>query len=256
MLEFMHHQSWDQTLFLHYEADVDKLQALLPDGLMVDTYQNKAYIGVVALTETGIVGAFFPNWLKRLLRLSHDAVNVRTYVKPSNGAGQPGIFFFRLDCTSVLASMGARCIFAIPYCLSWMRRSFPDKKRFAFYNKGMLSSGPRLDVEWTVDETSHAIVPAKPDSLGHFLVERYCLYNRPGWFLRLLGVSRLWRGRIVHEPWPLCSARVQIHLNKAIQAVPSLDETVVCSAPVAHYSPGVHDIHFYFEKLSDEGKKA
>ena len=60
MVEFMEHEQWKDALFLHYEADPQALQKLLPRGLEVDTFQGKAYVGVVALSENGIWLRFFP----------------------------------------------------------------------------------------------------------------------------------------------------------------------------------------------------
>lgn len=253
MLRFMHHQSWDDALFLHYQVDATKLQALLPEGLVVDTFDQKAYVGVVALTERGIVPTFLPLWLQRLFALSHEAVNVRTYVKPKNkGNGQQGIFFFRLDCTSMAASLGARLLFALPYCLSRMKRTWTEGC-YQFWNSMPFQSLPRLEVEWNVAKEERP--SQKPDeSIGHFFVERYCLYNQPSLILRLFGFHYLWRGSITHRPWPILkTSLVKIKHNRMIHSVPKLAETVVdWNNPVVHFSPGVQDIHFYLERLSEE----
>ena len=39
---------------MHYPVDAEKLQRLLPAGLLVDTHQGPAYVGVVAISELGI----------------------------------------------------------------------------------------------------------------------------------------------------------------------------------------------------------
>ena len=162
---FMHHQRWQDALFMHYPVDVEQLQRLLPSGLVVDTHEGtvrhrlaaaaiaslpppprslpspsslrrrqlssftvpQAYVGVVALSELGIApaGVLAPRLLRpllSLLRVSHHAVNVRTYVRPAAG-GPPGVYFFSLDCSHVLASFGARLLFNLPYRLARIHRS-------------------------------------------------------------------------------------------------------------------------------------
>ena len=253
----MHHQRWSDALFLHYEVDEDELQRLLPPGLLVDLHEGKAYVGVIALSEEGIgpAGVLAPPLLRPLLRLlqvSHHAVNVRTYVRPEGG-GPGGIYFFSLDCSHALPSIGARVLFNLPYCLARMRRSYVGSTfRLTSSRLGSLAE---FDVEWTGSgEAPHQ--PAPAGSLGAFVAERYCLYNTCGLVLRLLLLLAraaravpLWRGSITHEPWPLQPARVTIHRDTMIETVIGL--TPLSDVPVAHCShPGVDNIDFYFEAVA------
>ncbi len=75
-------------------------------------------MGVVAISELGIApaGALAPRPLRPLLawlRVSHHAVNVRTYVRPEAG-GPPGVYFFSLDCSHLLASLGPLFLCSLP----------------------------------------------------------------------------------------------------------------------------------------------
>jgi hypothetical protein len=88
-VRFMHHELWDEALFLHFPVDSELLQARLPAGLEVDLHQGHAWISFVALTELGISPSFsvLPQALQRLMRLGHHAVNVRTcesHMAPAN----------------------------------------------------------------------------------------------------------------------------------------------------------------------------
>jgi len=248
----MHHERWQDALFLHYEADPTSLQTLLPPGLIVDTFQNKAYVGVVALSELGITPTFLPRWLRRLLALSHHAVNVRTYVRPVDGNGEPGIYFFTLDCSHVLPALGARLLFHLPYRLAAMTRQVWNGAS-SFQSRRRGTATAELDVEWEVPQEQ--ATPAQPTTLPFFFVERYCLYNRAGTFLRLLGVSNLWRGSITHAPWPVQTVRVKRLQNTVLSAVPGMQDAILSSSePIAHFSPGVHDIRFYFEAMPTKSK--
>ena len=107
----MHHSHWDDVLFVHYPVDTAALQQRLPPELAADEHHGVSYVGIVALTEAGIVPSSWPKgaplWLMECIGPSHFAVNVRTYVRPRSG-GPAGIFFFSLDCSSLLPTLGAR----------------------------------------------------------------------------------------------------------------------------------------------------
>eukprot|EP00808_Paulinella_micropora_P027952 g10008.t1 len=134
---FMTHGAWREALFVHWPVKPELLQQALPQGLEVDTYQGDAYIGLVLLRECEILPALLsrclPNSLATLLAVSHNAVNVRTYVKPSSVAaasaklpsqqtGAGGVYFFSLDADSLAAVTMARGLFNLPYHLASMRR--------------------------------------------------------------------------------------------------------------------------------------
>jgi uncharacterized protein YqjF (DUF2071 family) len=247
----MNHVEWKDALFLHYEADPIALEALLPPELIVDTCKGKAYIGVVALSELGITPTFLPQWLRRLLALSHHAVNVRTYVR-YGANGRPGIYFFTLDCSHFLPAMGACLLFNLPYRLAAMTRQVLNGGTLWLFKSSRRFSHAQLEVEWKIDEDAVS-THAASDSLPFFFVERYCLYNTSGSFLRLLGQSRLWRGSISHRPWPVKEATVTNLHNTVLAAVGGMNEAIVPrKAPLAHFSKGVNDISFYFERISEE----
>ncbi|MBC8065486.1 MAG: DUF2071 domain-containing protein, partial [Chlorobia bacterium] len=47
-------QKWRDLSFLHFSLEPDVVQALLPEGLTVDTFDGKAWIGLVPFWMTGI----------------------------------------------------------------------------------------------------------------------------------------------------------------------------------------------------------
>ena len=153
---FMVHEKWDDALFVHYRVDAEKLQQLLPEGLEVDLYgdEKSAWIGVVALTECGIIPTLlFPSWLlsfplvRSLVAMTHHAVNVRTYVRPATTGpttssgddegqkqqqrerGEPGIYFFNLDCSTIPPAAGASIFFNLRYQYARMERSWRGQQQ-------------------------------------------------------------------------------------------------------------------------------
>jgi uncharacterized protein YqjF (DUF2071 family) len=217
--QFMHHGSWDDALFLHWKIELPVLSSMLSAELEPATFDGHAYIGLVLLSEADIAPSFLPVSLARLLAISHHAVNVRTYVRP---VGQPdapvGVYFFSLDASSLLASVGARSLFGLPYfpaamerrkensstagqgkgCDRWQRASFRC-------NRWGGQSFARAEYE-TMDQYSKwpdEDCGMAPSALSTFLTERYCLYKT------LPGRGRtIFRGNIAHAPWTFRPVRL------------------------------------------------
>ena len=79
-------QTWDDLLFLHWDVDPDQLQRTLPDGLKVDTFEGKAYLGIIPFYMKNIRPRWFPcvPYISNFLEC-----NVRTYVYDEKG--NPGV---------------------------------------------------------------------------------------------------------------------------------------------------------------------
>ena len=116
---FMRHRAWEDALFVHWAVDARALQALLPPALEPDRFGGRAYVGLVLLAENGI-SARLP--VISAIEFSHLAANVRTYVRLKSRPELTGIYFFSLDCSSALVTLGARAAFSLPYQLSTMAR--------------------------------------------------------------------------------------------------------------------------------------
>jgi uncharacterized protein YqjF (DUF2071 family) len=247
----MVHRRWTDALFLHFPVDSRKLQRLLPPSLCVDEFDGTAYVGIVALTEEGIIPhlPWVPLSLVRWMGLSHHAVNVRTYVRPRSG-GPPGIYFFSLDCSALLPTIGARVLFNLPYRLASMQRRYlggKDASGSMSLESSSSSSQATFSATW-----SPADDPADEDALGSFFVERYALYHEGGCSAigivgRALSRASTWSGTITHERWPLRRAFLTTWHSTVLAAV-GLDQ-IVSGEPVAHCSSGVGPIEFFLQDL-------
>src|SRR6266550_1087204 len=104
------HQNWHHRLFLHWAVPEGELQPLVAPELTIDTFEGKAYVGLVPFTLTGVRPVMTPPlpWISNF----HE-VNVRTYVHLRGG--DPGIWFFSLDASSTLAVAAARAAYKLPY---------------------------------------------------------------------------------------------------------------------------------------------
>ena len=187
-------QSWRDLLFLHWEYSVAAVQATLPEGLFVDTFAGKAYLGIVPFFMRNIRPRFLPAvpGISNFMEL-----NLRAYVYDRSGV--PGVWFYSLDANQRLAVEIARRFFHLPYEHAQMKCSRTPNGRIRYES---LRTGPRANgARCVFDYAAGAELPQpEPGSLEFFLVERYRLYSSAPDGLR--------RGAVFHEPYPLCCAEL------------------------------------------------
>jgi uncharacterized protein YqjF (DUF2071 family) len=205
-------QDWETLTFLHWRYDIDAIHRLLPAGLQVDQFDGTAWVGLVPFRVTSLR----PPGAPALAWLSHfPETNVRTYVRGPDG--EPGVWFFTLEADRLVAVIGARASFGLPYHWAKMR---------------VESNGNR--VEYTSRRNPHTEIHIRigdriqPGDLEIFLTARFRLYST------LFG--KLAYANVHHEPWPLFSASVE-HLDEDLMSWLNLP---VMGDPLVHYSPGVH----------------
>lgn len=189
-------QTWSNLLFAHWRVPVEKLRELIPSGLEVDTFDGDAWIGVVPF-ELAIRPRFCPV-VPGIA--SFPEINVRTYVTRD---GKPGVWFFSLDATSLVAVRAARWGFNLPYFDAAMTCVRSDDV-IAYESERKRSDIPTV-FRGEYHPTSKPWT-AEAGSLDEWLTERYCLYaeDRQG---------RLSRTEVHHERWPLRSAECSIAMN-------------------------------------------
>jgi uncharacterized protein YqjF (DUF2071 family) len=188
-------QRWNDLLFLHWKVDPQIVQATLPTGLIVDTYQGAAYLGIVPFFMERVR----PRWLPPVPGLSwFQELNVRTYVHDEQG--RPGVLFYSLDCNQPIAVWIAQRAFHLPYFHARMSATRTVKQvDYHCQRKDWPEAG--LDFSWRMPgETREAV----PGSLEFFLVERYYLFtSTPD--------GQLYSGQVHHRPYRICDAEVLAH---------------------------------------------
>jgi uncharacterized protein YqjF (DUF2071 family) len=198
------HQRWSHLLFVHWEVGAAALRGLLPPALNLDTFEGRAFLGLVPFTISE--GRF--HGLPPLPLLSHfHEVNLRTYVHV--GGRGPGVWFFSLDAANRLAAHAARLWYKLPYHWAAIRmtpgagarspRSGDAAGRFSYASRRR-GSRQAADCSLQYGPTG-AVAPAVPGTLEYFLVERYVLY---AW-----SRGRLSRAQVHHEPYPVQAATVE-----------------------------------------------
>ena len=195
--------NWRELLFLHWDFAPEIVQQLLPEGLTVDTFNGRAYIGLVPFR----MEAVRPNWVPNLGRLGrfYDTfaeLNVRTYVVRD---GVPGVWFFSLDAASALATIAARVWFRLPYFKARMSSHVGRDGAIRYWSK-RLWPAPMPAICSATYRPEGEVFHAQPNTLEDFLAERYVLYSQRG--------DQLFRGRVHHTPYPLQRAQL-LHLRES-----------------------------------------
>ncbi|MCC7479816.1 DUF2071 domain-containing protein [bacterium] len=205
---------WERLLFAHWEYPAGEIQYRLPHGLHLDTYDGRAYIGVVPFLMRRVTLAGWPAipGFSDFLEL-----NVRTYVHDSHG--RPGVWFFSLDCNQPLAVLGARSLYNLPYEHASMRAALLDGTQLHTYQcrRRGRSSARSLGIEtrrpygraqftWPIPsgKPEPLLQEAEPGSLEFFLAERYLLfafdYRR----------GRLFSGAVHHAPYRVAPVKAAV----------------------------------------------
>lgn len=191
-------QSWYDLLFAHWSFPPEVIRPLLPPGLPLDTYEGKAWIGIVPFHMRNVRLRGLPP----LPPMSaFPELNVRTYVTIDE---KPGVWFFSLDATNRLAVEGARRLFHLPYFMAQMHVQ-ADGDTVHYTCKRTDSRGGAGEFI-AVYRPVGAANTSTPGTLDHWLTERYCLYACSS-----QGV--LYRSDIQHTPWALQPAEADIQVN-------------------------------------------
>ncbi|MFI8348161.1 YqjF family protein [Streptomyces sp. NPDC085596] len=195
---------WLTQTFVSWPYEPRTVQALLPEGLVVDEYEGAAWVTLTPylMADVRVLG------LPALPTFAET--NLRTYVR-----GRDGVWFFSLDVTCPLLLAGR--VPGVPYHLADLRVSVGEDT--------VTYTGARRTGHAAYRLTVRPGAPVEPTRLDVWLTSRWRAYSRR------LGV--LWETPVGHEPWSLSGALVEV-----------LEETVTGAAglpaprgePVARFS--------------------
>ena len=211
-------QRWSRLLFAHWPMPPAEVQAKLPPGLRVDTLDGAAWLGVVPFVMDRVR---FRSVGERAFGVptatAFPELNLRTYVTGPDG--RAGVYFFSLDAASLLAVVGARVAFGLPYFWASMQERV-EGDTVHYRSRRLLGPPARFAASFRSLGR-----PAASDDLRHFLTERYAL------FTRRFGSVQI--GEIHHRPWQLEEAEAEILCN---ELPGSFGFTLPDRPPVLHYS--------------------
>lgn len=180
------HQRWRRLLFLHWSWDARAVQATLPPELTVDSWDGRAWLGIVPFAMRRVRPRFCPpvGWLSDFLEL-----NVRTYVRDARG--RPGVWFYSLDCAQPVAVWAARTFFRLPYFRADMREE-RTAGEIRYYCRRV---GQDAEARYVYQPAGMA-APASSESIEAFLVERYRLFAGGAG-------APLFTGEVWHPPYEI-----------------------------------------------------
>jgi hypothetical protein len=208
---------WDRLTFLHWSYPPEVVQAMLPDGLRVDTFQGRAWVAITPFVMADVRPPglpAIPQWS------TFPETNVRTYVRAAGGSD--GLWFFSLDAGRA-AALSARAVIGAPYV--WSRMRVEQHGRRISYTSRRVGSSVASAIEIDVGDP---IPPSALTSHDHFLTGRWRAFSRRA--------GRTLSTPVEHPPWPLHHATVASLDSNLIEAAGLPAPT---DEPVVHYSPGV-----------------
>lgn len=185
---------WLHLLFIHWPVPAESLRPLIPEGLEIDTFDGRAWVGLIPFTMRDVSPVILPRLPWRGVT-DFNECNVRTYVFPRGRPELRGVWFFSLDAASRWGVWAARRFWRLNYIHAEVDvQPNGDTVRQRVKRRG--SAPVEMRAAWRLGAP---LPPSKPGELAHFLTERYCLYScRDG--------GPICRGCIWHEPWPLRQA--------------------------------------------------
>jgi uncharacterized protein YqjF (DUF2071 family) len=210
-------QNWRQLTFLHWRYPADVLQARVPKGLEIETFDGSAWLAIVPFYLCGLRRPRVPAlpWISGFAE-----TNLRTYVRGPDG--KSAVWFFSLDAERLAAVAGARLTYGLPYMWSRMRLAASGSRVLYQSARRWPDRLGRTEIEIERGKSLEA------DPLEEFLTARFGLYS----VLR----GRLAYAPVEHPPWPLESARA-VRLSETLTETAGLPKPD--GPPLAHFSPGV-----------------
>lgn len=210
---------WENLSFLHWPYPAQAIQALLPPGLEVDTFDGAAWVGLIPFRLTVTLPRVPPlPWLS-----SCPEINVRTYVRGPDG--KTGIWFLSLEASRLSAVLTARKWYGLPYRWAAMRL---DRRGGSVWYESRRRWRGRRPREVICLAVGDPVGPQDLDPLEVFLTARWRLYSPWG--------TGLAATQVEHEPWP-------IHRSRALcvrdELIPAAGLAEPFGPPLALFSPGV-----------------
>lgn len=210
---------WDLLTFIHWAYEPEQVQRLLPEGLTVDTYDGKAWVGLVPFKMQVRLpwGPALP-WLSNF-----PETNVRTYVTAPDGTR--GVWFMSLEAARLAAVATARTTYRLPYF--WAKMTLDHREEVYRYETARRWPGPRGVASVVQVRVGEQYAPEQLGAFDHFLTALWRLYSAKRNGLRY--------ARVQHDPWPLHRAEL-LELDDSLMEAAGLPAPT--GEPVVHWSPG------------------
>lgn len=196
---------WDELAFVHWAYPPSEVQALLPDGLRVDTFDDgsgpRAWVSLVPFRMRRAGPSLLPSipWISTFAE-----TNVRTYVVDS--AGNRAVWFLSLDAERLAVVAFARWTIGFPYV--WAAMSIEQVGRRWSYSTTTRRWPRRPPATTTL--TIEVGEQIEPSALDIFLTSRWGTVAKWG--------ARLRHHPVDHPPWVLHDAEIVELADSALTA--------------------------------------
>lgn len=215
-------QSWTNLTFVHWDYPPEVVQAILPSELRVDTFEGRAWVGLIPFAMEHIRPWGFPKGIPWIG--TFPETNIRTYVVGPDGV--PGVWFCSLDITRLGAVLVSWLTYDIPY--KWSKMSITATDGAISYVGRRRWPGPRGAGSEVVVEIGEPIPTNAMSPLDRFLTSRWGLWAMTGSGPRYAPVD--------HGPWPLHEA-TPVHVAEDLASAAGLPAP---DAPMhVRFTPGV-----------------
>ena len=210
---------WIDLLFMHWPVAPATLSALLPKGLVLDTFDGRGWLGVIPFEMRGVRPRGLPAvpGTSRFLEL-----NVRTYARLADRPEITGVWFFSLDASNPLAVTVARRAFHLNYLRARMALERHPDGTIAYRSRRTHRGAGQAELDVSYRPVGDAMPPGS-DALADFLTSRYRLFADTPRGIRV--------GDIDHPPWRLRPAEAELRLNTMAAplgvTLPGLDAAVL-----------------------------
>lgn len=215
------YQEWNDVLFLHWEVPFEFLRKEVPEELILDSFEGKYYVSLVAFTMQNIRPRNLPSL--KFISDFHE-INVRTYI---NNGNKRGVYFLNIEAEKILSVIVARKLSGLPYEKSNIKRT--DKTYQSFNSK----KGFKLKVTFEMGE-----MVSDKNALDRWLTERYCLYQDEQ--------QNIFRFDIHHKEWEIRNLIIEnLELSYQFGNIKLTADTL----KLCHYSEGVRVVSWAREKV-------
>lgn len=209
-------QTWNHLLFAHWAVEPELVKAMIPRGLNLDTFDGKAWIGVIPFNISHIRLRALP---PIPYTTSFPEINVRTYVTRDD---KPGVWFFSLDASHALAVWMARTFVHLPYYHARMQVRTERGNRVLYRSHRLNPVGREGRFIAAYQPLGSRFTPQR-NSLDDWLTHRFCLYSSSD--------KHLYRVDIHHLPWNLQEANATFDENTMVpEQLPLMEQ------PRLHYA--------------------
>jgi uncharacterized protein YqjF (DUF2071 family) len=216
-------QSWLNLTFIHWAVDPTSIAHFYPLDTRPDTFEGRAYVGLIPFRMVATGLARGPALLGDFLE-----TNIRLY--SIDDAGRRGVVFLSLDANRRDVVAIARTVFALPYRLAKMQYEVSANTHTYTTipgEHGESLGGPAFSSRITV----RVGAPLEVTDLELFLTARWGLHTRRA--------GRTWYLPNEHPAWQLRSAEIlELEAGSLLASVGLPDLTIRSPDHVAH-SPGV-----------------